>query len=110
MLDKIYFENFEINYIFISLLISSALTFLVMTNFYFKIQYKIDFKPNKMQVGKNFITDKVVTTVNDTPNGIPTQARWYQFKIPVKFIGVGEQASDLIIFDKKAFVEGLFKV
>ena len=44
VLDKIYFENFEINYIFISLLISSALTFLVMTNFYFKIQYKIDFK------------------------------------------------------------------
>jgi len=36
-----------------------------------------------MQVGQNFITDKVVTTVTDTPNGIPTQARWYQFKIPV---------------------------
>jgi len=36
-----------------------------------------------MPVGQNFITDKVVTTVTDTPNGIPTQARWYQFKIPV---------------------------
>ena len=43
-LDYIYVENFEINYIFISLLISSALTFLVMSNFYVNIQYKIDFK------------------------------------------------------------------
>ena len=42
-LGIIYDDNFEINYIFISLLISSALTFLVMINFYFKIQYKIDF-------------------------------------------------------------------
>ena len=41
--DQVYKESFEINYIFISLLISSALTFLVMINFYFKIQYKIDF-------------------------------------------------------------------
>jgi O-antigen/teichoic acid export membrane protein len=43
-LDYIYLENFEINYIFISLLISSALTFLLMINFYLNIQYKIDFK------------------------------------------------------------------
>ena len=42
-LGIIYDDNSEINYIFISLLISSALTFLVMINFYFKIQYKIDF-------------------------------------------------------------------
>jgi signal recognition particle GTPase len=26
----------------------------------------------------------------------------------VKFIGVGEKAEDLMVFDKKAFVEGLF--
>jgi cell surface protein SprA len=36
-----------------------------------------------MQVGENFITDVVVTNVTDTPNDTPTQARWYQFKIPV---------------------------
>jgi len=42
-LGIIYDDNSQINYIFISLLISSALTFLVMINFYFKIQYKIDF-------------------------------------------------------------------
>ena len=31
-----------------------------------------------------------------------------QFKIPVKFIGVGEKAEDLLVFDKQLFVEGLF--
>ena len=55
-------------------------------NAYF--EYKIEMNNgnndgNGMAVGQNFITDKVVTTVTDTPNGIPTQARWYQFKIPV---------------------------
>ena len=32
-----------------------------------------------------------------------------QFKIPVKYIGVGEGINDLQLFDKKAFVESLFK-
>ena len=32
-----------------------------------------------------------------------------QFKIPVKFIGVGEKIEDLQIFDKSAFVDSLFK-
>lgn len=31
-----------------------------------------------------------------------------QFKIPVKYIGIGEKMSDLQIFDKKEFVESLF--
>ena len=50
-------------------------------------EYKIEINPGPtsdgMEVGQNFITDRVVTTVTDTPNGVPTQARWYQFKIPV---------------------------
>ena len=51
-------------------------------------EYKIDMNYGNidgsgMPVGQNFITDVVVTNVTDTPNGIPTQARWYQFKIPV---------------------------
>jgi fused signal recognition particle receptor len=33
-----------------------------------------------------------------------------QFKIPVKFIGVGEKAEDMIVFNKKEFVERLFKL
>ena len=31
-----------------------------------------------------------------------------QFKIPVKYIGLGERMEDLQVFDKKAFVESLF--
>ena len=34
----------------------------------------------------------------------------HQFKIPVKFIGVGEKAEDLLVFDKHQFVEGLFNL
>jgi fused signal recognition particle receptor len=30
-------------------------------------------------------------------------------KIPVKYIGVGEKMQDLQLFDRKAFVESLFK-
>ena len=32
-----------------------------------------------------------------------------QFKIPIKFIGVGEKIEDLRLFDKKDYVESLFK-
>ncbi|MGI4806291.1 MAG: signal recognition particle-docking protein FtsY [Janthinobacterium lividum] len=32
-----------------------------------------------------------------------------QFKIPVKYIGVGEEKDQLQLFDRKAFVESLFK-
>lgn len=32
-----------------------------------------------------------------------------QFKIPVKYIGIGEQMEDLQIFDKEEFVDSLFK-
>ena len=32
-----------------------------------------------------------------------------QFQIPIKFIGVGEKIEDLKLFDKKEFVESLFK-
>ena len=32
-----------------------------------------------------------------------------QFKVPVKYIGVGEQMTDLQLFDRVAFVDSLFK-
>ena len=31
-----------------------------------------------------------------------------EFKIPVKYIGIGEKMEDLQLFDKKAFVDSLF--
>lgn len=50
-------------------------------------EYKVDMNPGPgtdgMVVGTNFITDKVITNITDTPNGNPTRARWYQIKIPV---------------------------
>jgi len=32
-----------------------------------------------------------------------------QFKVPVKYIGVGETIDDLQVFDRVAFVEKLFQ-
>jgi len=34
----------------------------------------------------------------------------HQFKIPVKYIGVGEKIDDLLPFDKQAFVQSLFSL
>ncbi|MBF6641161.1 cell surface protein SprA [Flavobacterium sp. J49] len=45
-------------------------------------EYKIDIQPN-MVVGQNYITDVRETEIPDLPNGTTTNARWYQFKIPV---------------------------
>ncbi|MFM1962781.1 MAG: signal recognition particle-docking protein FtsY, partial [Bacteroidota bacterium] len=50
-----------------------------------------------------------ITKLDGTAKGGIVLAIANQFKIPVKFIGVGEKAEDLMVFDKKAFVEGLFR-
>lgn len=44
-------------------------------------QYKVSIRPEDLEVGKNYVTDKVERRVN-TPSG-PQQAVWYQFKIPL---------------------------
>lgn len=46
-------------------------------NFY---QYKVKLNPADLEVGSNFIVDKVTTTV-DYEGG--TQVNWYQFRIPI---------------------------
>ncbi|WP_299393524.1 oligosaccharide flippase family protein [uncultured Gelidibacter sp.] len=40
--ESVYIPNFEINYIFISNLVASAVTLVLMLSFYFKIQYRFD--------------------------------------------------------------------
>jgi fused signal recognition particle receptor len=50
-----------------------------------------------------------ITKLDGTAKGGIVLAIANQFKIPVKFIGVGEKAEDLIVFDKNDFVERLFK-
>ncbi len=49
-----------------------------------------------------------VTKLDGTAKGGVVIGISDQFKIPVKYIGVGEQKEDLLLFDKKAFVDSLF--
>ena len=51
-----------------------------------------------------------ITKLDGTAKGGVVLAIADQFKIPVKFIGVGEKAEDLLVFDKQLFVDGLFNV
>ncbi len=41
-------------------------------------EYEIDLKPEQLQIGKNFIVDKVTNTINGD------EVSWYQFRIPVR--------------------------
>lgn len=70
---------------------------------------------NAIEQAKHFsaatnVSALAITKLDGTAKGGIVLAIANQFKIPVKFIGVGEQAKDLIVFDKKDFVEGLFKL
>ena len=70
---------------------------------------------NAIEQAKHFsaatdVTALAITKLDGTAKGGIVLAIANQFKIPVKFIGVGEKAEDLIVFDKNSFVEGLFKV
>jgi fused signal recognition particle receptor len=49
-----------------------------------------------------------ITKLDGTAKGGVVLAIANQFKIPVKFIGVGEKMEDLLVFDKKEFVDSLF--
>jgi fused signal recognition particle receptor len=49
-----------------------------------------------------------ITKLDGTAKGGVVLAIADQFKIPVKFIGVGEKATDLLVFNKKEFVDSLF--
>jgi cell surface protein SprA len=45
-------------------------------------QYRVSVRPEDMVVGKNYIVDKVSSTVN-LPNQETETVTWYQFKVPV---------------------------
>jgi fused signal recognition particle receptor len=55
------------------------------------------------------VSGLVITKLDGTAKGGVVLAIANQFKIPVKFIGVGEQMTDLLVFDKKEFVDSLFE-
>jgi fused signal recognition particle receptor len=69
---------------------------------------------NALEQAKQFmavtnVTALAITKLDGTAKGGVLIAIAHQCKIPVKYIGVGEQLDDLILFDKVAFVQTLFK-
>ncbi len=70
---------------------------------------------NALEQAKHFtaateVTGLTITKLDGTAKGGVVLAIADQFKIPVKFIGVGEKAEDLLVFDKQDFVNGLFQL
>ncbi len=68
---------------------------------------------NALEQAKHFtaateVTALAITKLDGTAKGGVVLAIADRFKIPVKFIGVGEKATDLLVFDKKEFVDTLF--
>ncbi|MDQ6813122.1 MAG: signal recognition particle-docking protein FtsY [Bacteroidota bacterium] len=70
---------------------------------------------NAVEQAKQFtaatdVTALAITKLDGTAKGGVVLAIANQFKIPVKFIGVGERMEDLLIFNKHEFVDSLFKL
>ena len=68
---------------------------------------------NALEQAKQFtaatdVTALAITKLDGTAKGGVVLAIANQFKIPVKFIGVGEKMEDLLVFDKHEFVGSLF--
>jgi fused signal recognition particle receptor len=55
------------------------------------------------------VTALAITKLDGTAKGGVVIGISDQFKIPVKYIGVGEKVEDLQVFNKKEFVDSLFK-
>lgn len=70
---------------------------------------------NALEQAKHFtaatdVTGIAITKLDGTAKGGVVLAIASEFKIPVKFIGVGEKAEDLLVFNKEEFVAGLFQL
>ena len=70
---------------------------------------------NALEQAKHFtaatdVTAIAITKLDGTAKGGVVLAIANQFKIPVKFIGVGEKVDDLLVFDKHEFVDSLFSL
>jgi len=55
------------------------------------------------------VTALAITKLDGTAKGGVVLAIANQFKIPLKYIGVGEKIDDLLLFDSHEFVDSLFK-
>ena len=56
------------------------------------------------------VTDLILTKLDGTAKGGVAVAILERMKLPIAFVGVGEQLDDLIPFDAEAFVDGLLDV
>jgi fused signal recognition particle receptor len=70
---------------------------------------------NAIEQAKHFtaatdVTGMIITKLDGTAKGGVVLAIAHQFKIPVRFIGVGEKMEDLLEFDAEQFVESLFSL
>lgn len=70
---------------------------------------------NAIEQAKQFtqatdVTSLAITKLDGTAKGGVVLAIAHQFKIPVKYIGVGEQMQDLQVFNKLEFVDSLFSL
>lgn len=70
---------------------------------------------NAIEQAKQFtaatdVTALAITKLDGTAKGGVVLAIAHQFKIPVKYIGVGEKMEDLQIFNKAEFVDSLFNL
>lgn len=70
---------------------------------------------NALEQAKHFtaatdVSAIAITKLDGTAKGGVVLAIANQFKIPVKYIGVGEKVDDLLIFDKHEFVDSLFNL
>ena len=55
------------------------------------------------------ITGLVLTKLDGTAKGGIAVAIAKELNLPIRYCGIGEQADDLVVFDPKAYVEGLFE-
>jgi fused signal recognition particle receptor len=70
---------------------------------------------NALEQAKQFmavtnVNALAITKLDGTAKGGVVLAIAHQCKIPVKYIGVGEQINDLVLFDKNEFVDSLFSL
>jgi len=70
---------------------------------------------NALEQAKQFtsatpVSALAITKLDGTAKGGVVLAIANQFKIPVKYIGVGEKMEDLLVFDKHEFVDSLFNL
>ncbi len=66
------------------------------------------FEQARQFVAATQVNELAITKLDGTAKGGVVIGISDQFKIPVKYIGLGEKIDDLQVFDKRSFVESLF--